>query len=214
MPKELHEEYNFRLYIYRVLKQVHPDTGITQEAMNEVNLILHYLLESLMDNVNRLVNHEKKITVTSRAVQSAVRLTLPGELAKHAVSEGTKAVKKYNASIVYAMDTKATLPKGTKAHKSSQSHKASLTFPVSRIGHLMRFYMQHCDRLGKAGPVYLAATLEYICAEILELAGNAAKDNKRIRIRTRDLTLGIENDEELHKLFKDVTLSGGVIPHI
>jgi histone H2A len=71
------------------------------------------------------------------------------------------------------------------------------------------------ERLGAGAPVYLAAVLEYLCAEILELAGNAARDNKKQRIIPRHLQLAIRNDEELNKLLSDVIIaSGGVLPNI
>lgn len=69
--------------------------------------------------------------------------------------------------------------------------------------------------MGAGAPVYLAAVLEYLCAEILELAGNAARDNKKARIVPRHITLAVKNDEELNKLLGGVTIaSGGVLPNI
>jgi histone H2A len=97
---------------------------------------------------------------------------------------------------------------------TSSSSKAGLQFPVGRIGRYLR-QGKYATRMGAGAPVYLAAVLEYLCAEILELAGNAARDNKKTRIIPRHITLAVKNDEELNKLLGNVTIaSGGVLPNI
>ena len=88
---------SYSTYIYKVLKQVHPDTGISKKGMVIMDNFIHDVFERLASEAGRLARYNKKSTITSREVQTAVRLILPGELAKHAVSEGTKAVTKYNA---------------------------------------------------------------------------------------------------------------------
>ena len=104
--------------------------------------------------------------------------------------------------------------RGEKKGSTSSSSKAGLQFPVGRIGRYLR-QGKYATRMGAGAPVYLAAVLEYLCAEILELAGNAARDNKKSRIVPRHLTLAIKNDEELNKLLGGVTIaSGGVLPNI
>ena len=90
------ESYN--IYIYKVLKQVHPDTGISGKAMAIMNSFVNDIFERIALESSRLAHYNKKATISSREVQTAVRLLLPGELAKHAVSEGTKAVTKYTSS--------------------------------------------------------------------------------------------------------------------
>ena len=85
-------------YIYKVLKQVHPDTGISRRAMSIMNSFINDIFERIAGEAGRLVRYNKKSTLSSREIQTAVRLLLPGELAKHAVSEGTKAVTKYTSS--------------------------------------------------------------------------------------------------------------------
>ncbi|KAG7465692.1 hypothetical protein MATL_G00156230 [Megalops atlanticus] len=81
-----------------VLKQVHPDTGISAKAMKIMNSFVNDIFERIAGEASRLTHYNKHHTITSREIQTAVRLLLPGELAKHAVSEGTKAVTKYTSS--------------------------------------------------------------------------------------------------------------------
>ena len=97
---------------------------------------------------------------------------------------------------------------------TTRSEKAGLQFPVGRIARYIRD-MKVADRVGAGAPVYLAAVLEYLAAEILELSGNAARDNKRQRIIPRHIQLAVRNDEELNKLLTGVTIAGGgVLPNI
>ncbi|KAM6983275.1 core histone macro-H2A.1 isoform 2-T2 [Tautogolabrus adspersus] len=101
-----------------------------------------------------------------------------------------------------------------KSTKTSRSTKAGVIFPVGRM---LRYIKRGLPkyRIGVGAPVYLAAVLEYLTAEILELAGNAARDNKKGRVTPRHILLAIANDEELNQLLKGVTIAaGGVLPNI
>ncbi|KAL0482103.1 histone H2AX [Acrasis kona] len=96
----------------------------------------------------------------------------------------------------------------------SRSQRAGLQFPVGRLARYLR-EGRYSERIGAGAPVYIAAVLEYLAAEILELAGNAARDNKKGRIIPRHIQLAIRNDEELNKLLSEVIIaSGGVLPNI
>lgn len=88
----------YSTYVYKVLKQVHPDTGISRKAMSIMNSFINDVFERIAGEAGRLCRYNKKATLSSREIQTASRLILPGELAKHAVSEGTKAVTKYTSS--------------------------------------------------------------------------------------------------------------------
>ena len=106
--------------------------------------------------------------------------------------------------------------KGGNAEKKriSSSSKAGLQFPVGRVNRLLK-RGNYSRRVGAGAGVYLAAVMEYLAAEILELAGNAARDNKKKRVIPRHIQLAIRNDEELNKLLRGVTISqGGVLPNI
>ncbi|XP_078283765.1 histone H2AX-like [Rhinoraja longicauda] len=101
---------------------------------------------------------------------------------------------------------------GGKAKAKSRSSRAGLQFPVGRVHRLLR-KENYGERVGAGAPVYLAAVLEYLTAEILELAGNAARDNKKSRIIPRHLQLAVRNDEELNKLLGWVTIAQGGLLH-
>ena len=87
----------YSTYIYKVLKQVHPNTGISSRGMSIMNSFINDIFERIAGEAGRLARYNKKQTLSSREIQTAVRLLLPGELAKHAVSEGTKAVTKFSS---------------------------------------------------------------------------------------------------------------------
>jgi histone H2B len=96
--KKKSRKESYSTYIYKVLKQVHPDTGISRNAMVIMDNFINDIFDRVATEAGRLARYNKRHTITSREVQTAVRLILPGELAKHAVSEGTKAVTKYTSS--------------------------------------------------------------------------------------------------------------------
>jgi histone H2A len=138
--------------------------------------------------------------VDSRDVQSAVRLVLPGEIAKHAVSEGTKAVTKFSFNF---------------DDGKSFSSAAGLQFSVARVGSLMTERTRRTVSAGAA--VYMTAVLEYLSAEVLELSGNAARDNRKSQITPRHILLACANDEELNAMLRAANASvvgGGVVPFI
>ena len=89
---------SYSTYIYKVLKQVHPDTGISKKGMSIMNSFINDIFERIAGEAGKLARYSKKATLSSREIQTSVRLMLPGELAKHAVSEGTKAVTKFTSS--------------------------------------------------------------------------------------------------------------------
>eukprot|EP01098_Paradermamoeba_levis_P010008 TRINITY_DN4192_c0_g1_i1.p1 TRINITY_DN4192_c0_g1~~TRINITY_DN4192_c0_g1_i1.p1 ORF type:complete len:244 (-),score=55.04 TRINITY_DN4192_c0_g1_i1:304-1035(-) len=188
---------SWKTYLYKVLKQVHPDTGISVKAMLIADSYVHHLFDLIFREALACVEMMGKKVVTSRDIQTATRLVLPGELAKHAVSEGTKAVTKY-----ISQNSKG----GSKA--------AGLVFPVGRIKTFMK-QKTHFNISGTT-PVYMGAVMEYMCAEVLELAGNVARDSRVTRIIPRHFFLAVSNDEELGKLLlRRVIIPGaGVVPHI
>ena len=90
----------------------------------------------------------------------------------------------------------------------TRSARAGLSFPVGRVSRFLRTG-RYAKRVGSGAPVYMAAVLEYLCAETLELAGNAARDQKKKTIAPRHLLLAIRTDEERNKLLQGVSVAGG-----
>jgi histone H2A len=163
--------------------------------MKSIDSMIGEVCDAIIKEAGFLVAMTGKLCVTSREIQTAVRLTVPKELGKHAVAEGTKAVTKF-----------------TMGGSGPKSQRAGLQFPVSHFRNVIKA-KTHL-RVGSGAPVYLAAVLEYLSAEILELSGNAAKDNRNARVTPRHLLLAIRGDEELDGLFKGTIPMGGVIPFI
>merc|ERR1711976_435303 len=87
----------YSAYIYRVLKQVHPDTGISNKAMAILNSFVQDIFERIASEASKLASYNKKSTISSREIQTSVRLILPGELSKHAIAEATRSVTKFSS---------------------------------------------------------------------------------------------------------------------
>jgi histone H2B len=194
----------FDTYIHRVLNQVHPDTRISGESVVLINDIVNYLALHISHKAVMLtkpLDYEAKSrktpagkkTIGSRDIQAAVRLVLPGELARHAMSEGAKAVTRYASNASKKTQAKATTIK-------TKAAKAGLQFSVSRSEALLRRNTNL--RVSETAPIYLAGVLEYIAAEILELGGMNAINHHMKTIMPRHIKDVVVEDEEIHRLMR------------
>lgn len=182
--------------VQRVLVQVHPDVRITLMGARVVASLASDALERVAAAASRLCAREGRALLTARDVQTAVRAVLAGELAKHAVSEGAKAVTKLSSS---------------GAPAACFSDRISLQFCAVTMAEQLREW--HPSLLFTPPALAFAtAVAEYLSAELLELAGNACKGHKAKSVGPRHIQLAVRNDEELNGLFRGVIPYGGVIP--
>lgn len=194
---------NYQIYIRRILKQVHPDSMISSESLDLLNELTNVLGMKIGHQAKLLVspinykNDKKKTkdlgkkTISSRDIQSAVRLILTKELAKHAISQGTNAVTKFTSS-----------QPGTKDHPISVDSRSGLQLSVSRIDKILR--KNTTFRISETASIYLTAVLEYVVAEFLELSGNQCKDEHKSVIKPLHIKKIVEHDEELASLVRDL----------
>ena len=187
---------NWNTYTQRVLKKVHPHSGISGNSKDQLNDFLNVVGSKITESAIHFLNSSGKQTLSSRDIQAGVRFVIPGELAKHAVTEATKSHTKYYS------------------FKKSRAERAGLIFSPARAENLIRSIWK--GRVGGGSGLYLAAVLEYLASEILELSGNCAIDQKVMRITPRCLFLATATDGELTKLLKNINFkfTGGVMPAI
>jgi histone H2A len=193
--------------ITAVQKQVHPAQRVSTRVLSMLTDLAQAFADQVVSAANMLSHHTSRAQLTSRDVVLAFNLVLPGELAKHAVSNATKAVLKR-----YKMASERGVAV-VKATKMTLSAKAGLTLPVPRISKYLRTHSV-ATKQGVGAGVALAAGMEYLISEILELAGNATRDLKKTTIKPRHVLFAVRGDEELDALFRRVYLGGGVVPHI
>lgn len=190
-------------FIHKVVKQMNGgDFSVGRKTMHIMDQFAKDMLGRIAKEAGKLTQYNKKKTLSSRELSIAVQLVIGGELAKHAVGEGQKAVATFNST-----------PK-VKGETKSRSSRAGLLFPVGRIHRTLKL-MRVSERIGKSAPVFLAAVIEYLTAELIEATGKVTKAKKRTRMSTRHLMIGVMNDEEFAKLLKNTQISGaGVMPGI
>lgn len=192
MSKTFSETNNLKIGIKRVLKQVHPDIKISLTALEATNSLLIGFLRRLSFTALALVEHTGKTTVGPNEVQASVNILLDGlDIAKHAIQELSKAV------------TRVTSNPGRKEQVGS-----GLQMSLARIENHIRRILPSGYRVSGGTRTAATAVVEYLCAEIMELAGNQATDAKRITVMPEDIARAIMADKELSHIFSGVLVSG------
>lgn len=170
---------NFVPYIKKVLPQVSAKTTISKDAVSQINFIVNIIIHKMACGARALPGK----TLTHRQMTTVIRQLFPGELANHAIQEGTKALTEFETNV------KKPLVK-----RVSNSSKAGLLFSISRVSNVLR--SKCSQRLSMAASVFVASVVEYLCAEILGLSSTPSKS----RISAKDLHTAIDNDSELDEL--------------
>lgn len=195
---------NWDRYINMVLAKAFPSFNyqISTASLILLNDVVKNVLDRMHCVMHSLMDSDNKRTLQVNAVMSAIRLSLPGELGKHAYQEATNAVIRFTQQ-----------KQGSRADKKSRTERAGLVLSVSRVDAALA--KLHFNRISPKASVAAAAALEYVLAEILTLAANVTRDSKQMRISTRNINLAIQYDEELSALFKGhVFGAGGVKPNV
>nr|WQM86936.1 conserved histone H2B/H2A fusion protein [Marseillevirus cajuinensis] len=183
---------NFRVGLRSMLAQIHPDISITTEALAELSNMAVFVGKKISHGAVTLLPEGTK-TVNSTAVTLAAEDLYGKDLGRHAVGEITKAITRYDS----AGDSK----------QGSRSSKAKLQISVARSERVLREH-SGCSRVSADASVALAAAVEYFMGEVLELAGNAARDSKKARISVKHLTLAIHADSALFAVVGKGVFSG------
>ncbi|BAU79970.1 conserved histone H2B/H2A fusion protein [Tokyovirus A1] len=185
---------NFRLGLRSLLSQIHPDISVQTEALAELSNITVFVGKKISHGAATLLPEGTK-TISAEAVILSAEDLFGKDLGRHAASEARKAVASYKAS---------------KVSEGSRSSKAKLKLSVARSERVLREHSA-CSRVSGGASVALAAALEYFMAEIIELAGNAARDSKKVRISVKHIMRAIQDDAALfHVVGKGVFSGAGV----
>lgn len=193
----------FDTYLIRVLKMVHSEVGVTREALTEMNELVLITARRIIDVISQLNAAIGSETVGHREVESALRIVLTDDLCDHAVSAGDVALTKFRSS--------STDESNTAKYRNA---RAGIQFSIPRAEKLIRDCVSGVSRVSSGAPVFLAAVLEYLSAEILTLAGTNTLETKHKRITPRNILFAIGTDPELSKLYRNVVMPGGELPSI
>lgn len=191
--KKKSEDVNFTRYIKPILVQIHPGLMLSREVQEYFQNLITAMIHNFCEYAVIMMNHARNKTLTSRDIQSAVQLFLVDLLVKHAVSNGIKAVTKYTSYVP-----------SKKGERVSNAKKAGLTIPPSSVYKMLKkcvpdYVVDY--RISPLAGVYLAAIVEYLCAEILELARDEALKANKNKLEVIHVKTVFEKDDELSRTF-------------
>jgi histone H2B len=200
---------NFYLYLKKIIKDRNSQARVKTDVLKNLNDIIISFIDNVAHKVVLLIEHSRHRTITSRDIQTYVRLFFPGELRKQAISQGTIAVTKFTASLESAKQKKQEEKKNQISKRFSSSDKAGLIFSPSRVNNYLRHYVPNYKldaRIGKGCIYYLTAIIEYLMLEIFDLSNALMKKENKQTI-TWDMVKQVINDDgELSLLFSHLDI--------
>lgn len=203
------KSHYFEIYISKVLKQITDNSGITSNCKQQLNSALCIITKHISNTALNIVTLSKKKTITDKEISTAIKMTFSDILLTNSLSEGDTAIQKYkNFNKEDYKEEKLLLCK---------QNKAGIIFSPSLVEKFLRQFGYLKIMVNSLAPIYLAAVLEYLTYEILDISNEICKENKRVRINIRDMEVAIRSDNEINNLFIKLNinlLGGGVIPFI
>ena len=199
--KKKKKNHYFEIFISKVLKQISKDSYLTINTKQQINSFLCILCKYISQVAIDLTIYIKKKTISEKEISGSISMLITGELLENSITEGNKAVNNYKNS----------------DEKGSKKNKSGIIFPPSIVEKFLRNFGYSKIMVTDTAPIYLAAVLEYLTYEILDLSSEYCKENKRKRITVRDLEIIVKSDNELNMLLKKINISflgGGVVPYI
>jgi histone H2A len=194
---------DYHTYLYRLLRQVHPDMGISARGMDVMNGVVEHVVSRMADTTNVLVTATGQHTAGYADLLAATRITLPRSLGDRVRARAETAV-----------DTVSKW-RDPASGRGSRTHRAGLIFPVPRMSAALRSMTVGRVRQGRSAGVYLASVVQYVVLEVLTLAGDLAKEAKKGRVIPRHISLAIRKDYDLDTLLgRGIVPEGGVLPGI
>ena len=207
-PKAVKKKTHFfEIYISKVLKQVSENGGITMNAKQQINSCLCTIAKHISFTSLNITMLSKKKTITEKEIISAIKILFTDELLNNSLTEGNNAINNFKNSKDSHLGEK----------NICRQKKAGIIFSPSLLEKFLKQFGYIKIMVSSLAPVFLAAVLEYLTYEILDISNDICKENKRVRINVRDLELSIRSDIELDNLFTKLNinlLGGGVIPFI
>ena len=204
----------FTYYLSKIVKNIYPEGALTSDARKQINSILILLAEKIAFFTHKItVNITNKKTISIKSIEGALKLNFEGDLRKHAIAEGYKAIQ----ILSNYTSTDVEIPSEERKKYISRQEKAQIIFPPAILEKFLREFNFSKIFLAKDVALFFAASLEYIAMEIIASSIFQVKEENRVRITVRDIEIGCKKDEELRILLSKNNiqfLGGGVIPFI